>query len=116
MVPLGVGKLPFSASPACLGASGTQDTPPGPVASPTGSTGWGAGHGGGVTLRLPPYTGGPLTLLYVANSPRDVAGTWGPRGHNHVHQEAQRVLWGLRMVGDRLGWLKGWGGLAVQPC
>lgn len=27
----------------------------------------------------------------------------GPRGHNHVWQEAQHVLWGLRMVGDRLG-------------
>lgn len=65
-------------------------------------------------LGAPPCTGGPLTCCTEARrpprrQPPEHRLAPGPRGHHHVWQEAQRVLWGLRMVGDGSGVVEGMG-------
>lgn len=54
-------------------------------------------------LGAPPYTSGPLTLLHHSALPAALGTSLGPRAQwlHHVWQEAQCLLWGLWMVGDR---------------
>lgn len=113
-VPLGVGKLPSANSPA--GSPGASRRA-GHTSQPCGLThrkcwGWGAGNGGGATLGVPCYACGPTDSAApprpFGQQPRGHRWDPGPGGYNHVSQEAQCLLWGLRMVGDEGGQLKGW--------
>lgn len=101
-VPLGVGKLPFVTSLPTVVPPGVQDTPPGPAASPTGSSTWGTGEEGGALPGAPPYTVAvtlPLLSSFLT-TPRGLLWDPGLHCYHHVPQEAQRLLWGLWMVGD----------------
>lgn len=63
-------------------------------------------HTGCPALSLWPHRPGCATALL----PTALGTLWGPGppGYNHVSQEAQRLLWGLWMVGGRGGWPQGW--------
>lgn len=67
--------------------------------------GWGAGTGGGATPGTPPFAGGcrPRCSEAAAVLPTALGASLdqGPLRHSHVWQEAQCLLWGLRMVGNR---------------
>lgn len=104
----GCGQVGLCDLPACCGASQSVGHTSSHAASPTGSSTWGTGGEGGALPSAPPCTAA-VTLTLVSsfsNNPRGLL--WEPGLHccHHVWQEAQRLLWGLWMVGDRRGYLR----------
>lgn len=112
----GRGEAALCDLPACCGASWSVGHTSNSAASPTGSSIWGTGKEGGALPGAPPYTVAvnlPL-LNSFSNNPQGLLWDLGLHCCDHVWQKAQRLLWGLWMVGDRRGYHRDESGLGGE--